>query len=76
MRHLIALAAAIAVLAAPALAAAASCPANALNASTALWPAGSIPTGKTVSAPHPCGKILTCTGGLPRVFTTRQCRWE
>ena len=76
MRHLIALAAAIAVLAAPALAAAASCPANARNASTALWPAGSIPTGKTVTATHPCGRTLTCVGGVPHDFMSRQCHWQ
>jgi hypothetical protein len=72
MRHLIALA----VVAAPALAAAASCPENARNASLALWAGGTIPTEKTVTGTHPCGRRLSCVGGIPGNFASRECHWE
>jgi hypothetical protein len=67
---------ALTLLAAPPLAHASDCPADARKASLALWPGGSIPTGKTVTGTHPCGRQLTCTGGVPGNFPSRQCRWE
>lgn len=76
MRNVIALAAAIAILAAPSAVQAKGCPANPRNASLALWPGGSIRTGQTVTGTHPCGRKLTCTGGKPGVFASRQCRWD
>lgn len=76
MRHLIALAAAIAIFASPSIALAKDCPSNPRNASLALWPGGSIPTGKTVTGTHPCGRQLTCVGGIPGNFLSRECHWE
>jgi len=76
MRNLFALLTLIAVLAAPAAVQAKGCPANPRNASLALWAGGTIPTGKTVTGAHPCGRQLTCTGGVPGNFASRQCHWE
>jgi len=76
MRSLILLAAAAAIVAAPIFAAAKSCPADPRNASLALWAGGTIPTGKTVTSTHPCGRQLTCTGGVPGNFRSRQCHWD
>jgi hypothetical protein len=75
MRKLLALTTAI-VLAAPSAVAAKDCPANPRNASLAVWPGGTIPTGKTVTGTHPCGRKLTCTGGVPGNFASRQCHWD
>jgi len=76
MRNVIGLAIAIAVLAAPCAAAADNCPPNARKASLALWPGGTIPTGKAVTGTHPCGRRITCTGGVPGNFASRDCRWD
>jgi hypothetical protein len=76
MRNVLALVALIAILAAPSAARAKDCPADPRKASLALWPGGSIATGKTVTGTHPCGRQLTCTGGVSGNFSTRQCRWE
>jgi hypothetical protein len=76
MRNLIAVTAAIALLAAPSAVHAKDCPANPRNASLAVWPGGTIPTGRTVTGSHPCGRKLTCTGGVPGNFASRQCHWD
>jgi len=76
MRYSIVLAAMIASLATPSVVAAKDCPADARNASLALWSGGSIPTGKTVTGKHPCGRQLTCTGGIPGDFSSRECHWN
>jgi hypothetical protein len=76
MRILFALTAATVLLATASAAPAAPCPADARAASLALWPGGSIKTGKTVSGTHPCGRQLTCVGGIPGNFSSRECHWE
>ena len=76
MRTLIALTAAAIILAAPSAVAAKSCPASPRDASLALWPGNSIPTGQTVTGIHPCGRRLTCTGGMHGKFTSRRCHWD
>jgi hypothetical protein len=52
-----------------------ACPRDALSASQAVWPAGSIRTGQTVTATHPCGRRLSCTGGVRVETRSRHCRW-
>jgi hypothetical protein len=76
MQRLLLIAMSIVVLAAPSAARAGHCPPDARKASLALWPGGSIPTGKTVSGTHPCGRKLNCIGGTPGNFSSRQCHWE
>ena len=76
MRDLIALTIAMILLATAGAAQAAPCPANARTASLALWPGDSIKTGKTVTGTHPCGRQLTCIGGIPGSFSSRECHWE
>ncbi len=76
MRNLLTLVALIVLLAVPSAAGAKECPANPRNASLALWPGGTIPTGQTVAGTHPCGRKLTCTGGTPGNFASRQCHWD
>ena len=76
MRNVLALVASIAIVAAPSAVHAKDCPADPRKASLALWPGGSIPTGKTVTGTHPCGRQLACTGGVSGNFSTRQCHWE
>jgi hypothetical protein len=76
MRNLMMLVALLTFVAAPSLVHAKDCPTGARNASLALWPGGTIPTGKTVAGTHPCGRKLTCTGGVPGNFSSRQCHWE
>jgi len=76
MRTFIALATVIAIQATTSAVQAANCPANPRNASLSLWPGGTIPTGQTVSGTHACGRKLTCTGGIPGNFTSRQCHWD
>ena len=71
-----ALAVAVVILAASFAVEAKECPANARNASLALWPGGTIPTGKTVTGTHPCGRRLACVGGTPGSFASRECHWE
>ena len=51
------------------------CPADAVEASVAVWPTGSIKSGMTVTGRHPCGRRITCTGGARNAPGTRQCRW-
>ncbi len=54
-----------------------SCPANALKASTAIWPFGVLETGVTRTGTHPCGRQMTCVGGKwgpPQIL--RQCHWD
>jgi hypothetical protein len=29
-----------------------------------------------VTGTHPCGRKLTCTGGVPGNFASRQCHWD
>ena len=76
MKRLTAIAAAIAFLALPGIVRARDCPVDARNASLVLWPGGAIPTGRTVTGAHPCGRKLTCVGGVPGNFASRQCHWE
>jgi hypothetical protein len=81
MNHSVALAAsalalAIAIFAASSVAEAKDCLANARSASLALWAGGTIPTGKTVTGMHPCGRQLTCIGGVPGNFASRECHWQ
>jgi hypothetical protein len=55
-----------------------SCPKDALPASVAIWPVGSISTGKLVRGRHPCGRSMECTGGTSattRGGGGRSCRW-
>ena len=52
-----------------------SCEANATKASFAVWPENTIPTGKTVTGKHPCGRGLACTGGQTGVTASRRCHW-
>lgn len=63
------------VAAAP-LAQAATCPKDATRASLAVWPPNSIRTGSSVTGVHPCGRAITCTGGVPNEIRTRSCRWK
>jgi len=56
--------------------AALSCPANAAQASTAIWPDGKLPTGQTFTGTHPCGRPMTCTGGSIAAGTMRKCTWQ
>jgi hypothetical protein len=56
--------------------AALSCPANATQASTAVWPDGKLPTGQTFTRMHPCGRQITCTGGSIADGTKRKCSWQ
>jgi len=72
---LIAFAATFAALAAASAVQAGGCPADPRRASLALWPGGTIATGKTVTGTHPCGRTLTCVGGVPGNFASRQCHW-
>ena len=72
---LIAFTATIATVPTPSVVQAAGCPADPRRASLALWPGGSINTGKTVTGTHPCGRKLTCVGGIPGNFSSRQCHW-
>jgi hypothetical protein len=51
------------------------CPANANEASSAVWPKGAIRTGKTVTGKHPCGRRITCVGGSQNARGSRSCRW-
>jgi hypothetical protein len=55
---------------------AATCPANALKASTAIWAFGDIRYGQTKTAQHPCGRTITCNGGSFEPKVLRHCRWE
>jgi hypothetical protein len=75
MRAMFALAAAVCLLA-PLPARAAGCPANATKASFAVWPPSTIPSGRTVSTMHPCGRRLTCVGGIAGAYASRRCRWR
>jgi hypothetical protein len=70
------LAAAAILLAASSFPAHAACPANATDASMAVWPPSSIPTGVQVSGTHPCGRKITCNGGRAGQKATRICRWQ
>jgi len=72
----IALAAAAAIFAVSSAVEAKGRPVNPRNASLALWAGGTIPTGKTVTGTHPCGRQLTCIGGTPGNFSSRECHWE
>jgi len=54
---------------------ASSCPADATKASYSLWAKGTIKTGATASAKHPCGRQLQCSGGSSATSNTRSCRW-
>jgi hypothetical protein len=71
-----ALAVVTAIFAASSVTEAKDCPANARSASLALWAGGTIPTGKTVSGTQPCGRQLTCIGGAPGNFASRECHWQ
>jgi hypothetical protein len=76
MRNLIALAALIAIAAGTSAVQASTCPASPRDASLALWAGNTIPTGQTVSGTHPCGRKLTCTGGVHANFASRECHWD
>jgi hypothetical protein len=56
-------------------AAQAKCPGSAAQASKAIWPSGNIPAGRRVTATHPCGRQIECTGGTSAGSKTRHCRW-
>ena len=66
----------LAGLLAPTLVHAQGCPAEAREASRAIWASGSISSGKSVTATHPCGRRITCTGGKGGAAGTRSCRWR
>ena len=51
------------------------CPASAFKASTAVWKFGDFRTGETKTARHPCGRMITCTGGSYQPRVLRQCHW-
>ena len=51
------------------------CPPDAVEASVAVWPTGSIKSGMSVTGRHPCGRRITCTGGARNAPGTWQCRW-
>jgi hypothetical protein len=70
---LIGVIAAGAILGAPA--AQARCPGSAAQASKAIWASGNIPAGQRVTATHPCGRQIQCTGGTSAGSKTRHCRW-
>ena len=70
------LVAAVAIFAATSTAGATGCPADPRSASLALWAGGTIRTGRTVTGTHPCGRQLTCIGGVPGNFASRECHWE
>jgi hypothetical protein len=40
-----------------------------------VWAKGNIRTGQTVTGKHPCGRRITCTGGVLGSKGSRQCRW-
>ena len=69
------IAAALFVLVVPQALEAAPCPRDATKASLAIFPAGSIKTGQTATAKHPCGRQLQCSGGLTPGSRSRSCRW-
>jgi hypothetical protein len=72
----LALAAAMTLLLAPAPAPAAQkCPSDATSASIALWPKGSIRTGQSKNGTHPCGRRITCMGGVAIAKGSRSCKW-
>jgi hypothetical protein len=48
------------------------CPADARAASRELW--SQIPTGKTVTGRHSCGRRIQCTGGSGD-SKRRSCQW-
>jgi len=52
------------------------CPASALTASYKVWAPDTLPTGRTATGTHPCGKSLTCTGGVRGQRASRVCRWN
>lgn len=54
-----------------------SCPKDALPASVAIWPVGSIKTGQLLRGRHPCGRSMECTGGTSATKRGggRSCRW-
>jgi hypothetical protein len=53
-----------------------ACPKNATVASLAIWPRGTISTGKLASGRHPCGRSMECVGGQNISNTGgRNCRW-
>jgi hypothetical protein len=66
---------ALGILIGPSLAQGQKCPVNANDASRSIWGSGSIGTGKTVTAMHPCGRQITCRGGSLRGRGARDCRW-
>jgi hypothetical protein len=56
-----------------------SCPANATQASLAIWRDGQLPSGQTFTRMHPCGRAMTCAGGTPGGAAAggknRKCAW-
>jgi hypothetical protein len=72
---LIAAAIAAGVMLVPSAAQAQRCPANANQASGAVWAWGTIRTGQTVTATHPCGRRIQCVGGERGSKESRSCRW-
>jgi hypothetical protein len=71
MQNLMMLVALLTFVAAPSLVQAKDCPTDARNASFALWPGATIPTGKTVE-----GTPLASESGVPGNFSSRHCYWE
>jgi hypothetical protein len=57
--------------------AAPKCPANAVAASSRIWPEGTLAPGQAQSANHPCGQRLECIGGNTARggSSKRSCRW-
>jgi len=77
MRNLVALTTTIAILASPTFVhAKGGCPADARAASKAVFPPGTLRTGREVTGTHPCGRQITCVGGIPGDLSSRQCHWE
>jgi hypothetical protein len=52
-----------------------TCPRSATQASTQIWPLGSIPGGMSVTERHPCGRRITCIGGRQGSIGSRHCSW-
>ena len=52
-----------------------ACPSSASQASQQVWPEGSISRGQTMTATHPCGRQLSCSGGSSQQGNRRQCKW-
>lgn len=66
----------VAFLLAPSVGHAMQCPADPFKASKAIWNWGDLQTGETKTARHPCGRLMTCTGGRFEPLVRRSCHWN